>query len=131
MHPQHNKVNVNDVMKKYICKNCGAKMDKPRHRTRGAGGCLLMGFLFLITIPTIIGPIIIAILDCIWYRSSLKTMCCPFCDGERCVIPLNSPEGRRIEASYRSIPNDSVSATSPLSPQIVYDPKTHQYVKRG
>ena len=115
----------------YICSKCGMKLSKPKKKTRGPAGLLLMAILFLVTLPTIIIPIIILIVDHMWYYGSVKDMCCPQCGGKECVIPINSPMGKKIAQDLStkafSVAVEKVSSSN--KEEIVYDPKTHQYVK--
>ena len=115
-------------MKRFVCSHCGAELDKPRKKDRGAGGCLLMGLLFLVTLPTVIIPIIIVVLDYVWYRSSIKNGCCPICGGEGCVIPTDTPMGRKLVAETKP-KAAKTPATKTAKVGIVYNPKTHQYEK--
>lgn len=115
-------------MKMFVCKNCGAIIDRPKKRSRGACGCCLMGLLCLLTLPTIIIPIIIIVLDDIWYRNSLKKVC-PVCGGENCVVPANTPIGKEIIAKSMLKTKQPSMAQNSNSGNVVYNPQTHQYEK--
>lgn len=115
----------------YICSKCGMKLSKPEKKARGCAGSILMAILFVVTLPTIIIPIIIVILDYMWYHGSIKKMCCPYCGGMECVLPINSPMGKKIaqdlSAKASSVDVEKVSGLNRV--EIVYDPKMQQYVK--
>ena len=120
-------------MARFICSRCGTQINKPKRKSRSDLGCVVMGLLFLITLPTIIIPIIIVIIDYMWYRSSIKNMCCPFCEGNECVISINSPMGQKLIRDFSASKSTAVSPSKNSSPkereEIVYDPQTHQYMK--
>ena len=116
----------------YICSKCGMKLSKPEKKARGFAGLILMLILFVVflfILPII--SIIIVILDYMWYHGSIKKMCCPHCGGTECVIPINSPMGKKIaqdlSAKASSVDVEKVSGLNRV--EIVYDPKMQQYVK--
>ena len=120
-------------MARFICSRCGTQINKPKRKSRSNLGCIVMGLLFLVTLPTIIIPIIIVIVDYMWYRSSIKNMCCPCCEGSECVIPINSPMGQKLMRDFSASKSTAVSSSKNFpqkgKEEIVYDSKTHQYVK--
>lgn len=87
-------------MMQYICSNCGAQFDEPVRKPRGCGDVLLLALLAFITLPTIILPILIAVIDHILYKKSIKKVYCPECDKADCILPTSTPKGRRLAEQY-------------------------------
>lgn len=102
-------------------------------------GCWVTALLFVLFVLTLVTfmwilSLIILIADAIIYYAMLKKNCCPKCKGKECVIPINSPMGQKLmrELSTGRDPSPSVADAKSKTGEekIVYDPETHQYVKR-
>ena len=104
-------------------------------------GCWVTVLLFLLFVGSIITlmwlvSILILIADAIIYYATLKKNCCPKCKGKECVIPLSTPMGQKLMHDFKSASPASESpaaASQPLETpsegKVVYDPKTHEYVR--
>ena len=122
---------------RYVCTQCGASMRSPKKVSgMGCWVTVLLFVLFVLTLVTFmwILSLIILIADAIIYYATLKKNCCPKCKGKECVIPINSPLGQKLmrELSTGRDPSPSVADAKSKTGEekIVYDPETHQYVKR-
>ena len=122
---------------RYVCTQCGATMRCPK-KVSGMG-CWVTALLFVLFVLTLVTfmwilSLIILIADAIIYYATLKKNCCPKCKGKECVIPINSPMGQKLmrELSTGRDPSPSVAYAKSKTGEekIVYDPETHQYVKR-
>ena len=122
---------------RYVCTQCGASMRSPK-KVSGMG-CWVTALLFVLFVLTLVTfmwilSLIILIADAIIYYATLKKNCCPKCKGKECVIPINSPMGQKLmrELSTGRVPSPSVADAKSKTGEekIVYDPETHQYVKR-
>ena len=122
---------------RYVCTQCGASMRSPK-KVSGMG-CWVTALLFVLFVLTLVTfmwilSLIILIADAIIYYTTLKKNCCPKCKGKECVIPINSPMGQKLmrELSTGRDPSPSVADAKSKTGEekIVYDPETHQYVKR-
>ena len=125
---------------RYICTNCGTTMRSPK-KVSGMG-CWVTTLLFLLfvgSVVTLMWPVAILILfvDAVIYYATLKKNCCPECKGKECVIPLNTPMGQKLMRDFKSAPPAVASTAEASKPQetssdgkIVYDPKTHEYVRK-
>ncbi|MGN0888762.1 MAG: hypothetical protein ACI4UY_07775 [Kiritimatiellia bacterium] len=122
---------------RYVCTQCGASMRSPK-KVSGMG-CWVTALLFVLFVLTLVTfmwilSLIILIADAIIYYATLKKNCCPKCKGKECVIPINSPLGQKLmrELSTGRDPSPSVADAKSKTGEekIVYDPETHQYVKR-
>ena len=122
---------------RYVCTQCGASMRSPK-KVSGMG-CWVTALLFVLFVLTLVTfmwilSLIILIADAIIYYATLKKNCCPKCKGKECVIPINSPMGQKLmhELSTGRDPSPSVADAKSKTGEekIVYDPETHQYVKR-
>ena len=122
---------------RYVCTQCGASMRSPK-KVSGMG-CWVTALLFVLFVLTLVTfmwvlSLIVLIADAIIYYATLKKNCCPKCKGKECVIPINSPMGQKLmrELSTGRDPSPSVADAKSKTGEekIVYDPKTHQYVKR-
>ena len=122
---------------RYVCTQCGATMRSPK-KVSGMG-CWVTALLFVLFVLTLVTfmwilSLIILIADAIIYYAALKKNCCPKCKGKECVIPINSPMGQKLmrELSIGRDPSPSVADAKSKTGEekIVYDPETHQYVKR-
>ena len=122
---------------RYVCTQCGATMRSPK-KVSGMG-CWVTALLFVLFVLTLVTfmwilSLIILIADAIIYYATLKKNCCPKCKGKECVIPINSPMGKKLmrELSTGRDPSPSVADAKSKTGEekIVYDPETHQYVKR-
>ena len=122
---------------RYVCTQCGASMLSPK-KVSGMG-CWVTALLFVLFVLTLVTfmwilSLIILIADAIIYYATLKKNCCPKCKGKECVIPINSPMGQKLmrELSTGRDPSPSVADAKSKTGEekIVYDPETHQYVKR-
>lgn len=72
---------------KMICRRCGTIFEKPKRYM--AGSFLTELFLWLLLVlPGLIYSI---------WRLTTKSKVCPACESAE-IIPLNSPEGRRIQS---------------------------------
>lgn len=122
---------------RYVCTQCGASMRSPK-KVSGMG-CWVTALLFVLFVLTLVTfmwilSLIILIADAIICYATLKKNCCPKCKGKECVIPINSPMGQKLmrELSTGRDPSPSVADAKFKTGEekIVYDPETHQYVKR-
>jgi hypothetical protein len=122
---------------RYVCTQCGATMRSPK-KVSGMG-CWVTALLFVLFVLTLVTfmwilSLIVLIADAIIYYATLKKNCCPKCKGKECVIPINSPMGQKLmrELSTGRDPSPSVADAKSKTGEekIVYDPETHQYVKR-
>ena len=122
---------------RYVCTQCGASMRSPK-KVSGMG-CWVTALLFVLFVLTLVTfmwilSLIILIADAIIYYATLKKNCCPKCKGKECVIPINSPMGQKLmrELSTGRDPSPSVADAKSKTGEekIVYDPETHQYMKR-
>ena len=122
---------------RYVCTQCGASMRSPK-KVSGMG-CWVTALLFVLFVLTLVTfmwvlSLIVLIADAIIYYATLKKNCCPKCKGKECVIPINSPMGQKLmrELSTGRDPSPSVADAKSKTGEekIVYDPETHQYVKR-
>ena len=103
-------------------------------------GCWVTALLFLLFMVSIalFWPlaIFVLVLDAVIYYATLKKNCCAKCKGHDCVIPIDTPMGRKLMhdfssgAKNASAPAQSNAQQPSSSGAIVYDPVTHQYVKR-
>ena len=124
---------------RYICTHCGATMRAPKKVSgMGCWVTILLFVLFVISIVTFLWmlTLLLLIADAIIYYSTLKKNCCTKCKGKECVIPINTLMGQKLLRDISAASKDAVAPTtsttesSPDSGKIVYDTKTHQYVKR-
>ena len=122
---------------RYVCAQCGASMRSPK-KVSGMG-CWVTALLFVLFVLTLVTfmwilSLIILIADAIIYYATLKKNCCPKCKGKECVIPINSPMGQKLMRELSTGRDPSLSVADAKSKtgeeKIVYDPETHQYVKR-
>lgn len=89
-------------MKKYICSNCGAQFDKPEVRKRGVITNVVLAITVLLTLVTVIIPIIILILDYVEHQKEKKKYC-PVCGCEGCLMPTDTPMGRRLVERFADL----------------------------
>ena len=63
---------------------------------------MLLFFLFVGSLVMMLWPVAILILiaDAIIYYATLKKNCCPRCKGKECVIPLDTPMGRKLKRDF-------------------------------
>ncbi|MBR4652206.1 MAG: hypothetical protein IKO72_02490 [Kiritimatiellae bacterium] len=125
---------------RYICTKCGATMWAP---TKISGmGCwvtILLLIAFVATVVTFLWVVsfLILVLDAIIYYCTLKKNCCPKCKGAECVIPLDTPMGRRLLQDFNAGSQSTSSGTAEPAQsepadkgKVVYDPNTHEYVRK-
>ena len=105
-------------------------------------GCwvtILLFILFVITVVTFLWILsfLILVLDAIIYYATLKKNCCPKCKGKECVIPINTPMGKKLMRDFASVSTPAASPDTVPEAQdkssegkIVYDPETHEYVRK-
>jgi hypothetical protein len=75
----------------HVCKNCGNRV-RPIVSTK-LNGCFLIVLLFFFIIP--------GLLYWVW-AGTQKILTCPKCKGQNTLVPLESPEGKRLIQSATS-----------------------------
>jgi len=84
----------------HVCKNCGNQV-RPIVSSR-VNGCFLIVLLFFLIIP--------GLLYWVW-AGTQKVLTCPQCKAQNTLVPLDSPEGRRlVEPGATPVQNEVVAA---------------------
>ena len=124
----------------YICTNCGATLRRPKEFSgMGCWPQVLLALLLILSVVALLWLVafLIVLVDAIIYYATLKKNCCPKCKGKECVIPLNSPMGKKLMQNLKSASSTITSQVRASDAQnvlaegkIVYDAETHEYVKK-
>ena len=124
----------------YICTKCGATMWNPK-KISGMG-CWITVLLFIAFVASVVTflwvvSFLILVLDAIIYYCTLKKNCCPKCKGTECVIPIDTPMGRRLLRDFNTespVTDGGKAEPTQLEPadngKVMYDPNTHEYVRK-
>jgi hypothetical protein len=92
-----------------ICRACGHQ-GLPKKKVKGSLGLELVlwvgavaAFLLMFPFGGLLG--VVALVYSLWRASSAsRVKVCPACQREGTLIPLDTPEGKRIAASYTTPP---------------------------
>lgn len=95
---------------KYICSNCGNIQDTLKQKSGCAhafwGYCIII--TILISLFWWVGFVVLAFVILFFILTNGKVNCCHRCNAACCVVPVNSPRGKKIFNEYYEYEEDNL-----------------------